>query len=73
MNRNDETHLAEALFHYNIAHLPYGPLAGGTLSGKYAEGDAKVIRGQRCGQMRRQCESKAALRTDEASRGEEIP
>lgn len=40
LNRNDETHLAEALFHYNVSLLTYGSLAGGTLSGKYHDGSA---------------------------------
>jgi len=40
LKRDDETALAEALFHYGVEALPYGPLAGGTLSGKYHDDDA---------------------------------
>lgn len=35
VDRRPETELAEALHHYSIGLLPYGPLAGGTLTGKF--------------------------------------
>ena len=36
--KNFEAGLAEACFHSNVALLPYSPLAGGVLTGKYAAG-----------------------------------
>lgn len=39
-NRKDfESGLAEACHHHNVAMLPYSPLAGGVLTGKYATAD----------------------------------
>eukprot|EP00951_Prasinocladus_malaysianus_P019738 scaffold160122_cov44-Prasinocladus_malaysianus.AAC.1 len=42
LHRAFETELAEACApsHYNISLLPWSPLAGGTLSGKYLDGNA---------------------------------
>ena len=39
VDRRFETELAEACAHYKISLLPYGPLAGGTLSGKFLSGE----------------------------------
>ncbi|KAL4428585.1 hypothetical protein ABPG77_008897 [Micractinium sp. CCAP 211/92] len=41
LDRRFEGHLAEACapFNYNLGLLPYGPLAGGTLTNKYFEGE----------------------------------
>ncbi len=36
--KNFEAGLAEACYHHNVALLPYSPLAGGVLTGKYSEG-----------------------------------
>eukprot|EP00560_Eucampia_antarctica_P004866 CAMPEP_0197831846 /NCGR_PEP_ID=MMETSP1437-20131217/12360_1 /TAXON_ID=49252 ORGANISM="Eucampia antarctica, Strain CCMP1452" /NCGR_SAMPLE_ID=MMETSP1437 /ASSEMBLY_ACC=CAM_ASM_001096 /LENGTH=396 /DNA_ID=CAMNT_0043434939 /DNA_START=35 /DNA_END=1225 /DNA_ORIENTATION=+ len=35
VRKDFEAGLAEACYHHNVALLPYSPLAGGTLSGKY--------------------------------------
>lgn len=35
VRKDYEAGLAEACYHHNVALLPYSPLAGGTLSGKY--------------------------------------
>eukprot|EP00930_Biecheleria_cincta_P045228 TRINITY_DN31179_c0_g1_i1.p1 TRINITY_DN31179_c0_g1~~TRINITY_DN31179_c0_g1_i1.p1 ORF type:complete len:391 (+),score=60.08 TRINITY_DN31179_c0_g1_i1:69-1241(+) len=41
LNRGFEQETAEVCRHFNIAGLPYGALAGGTLSGKYDGGDGQ--------------------------------
>lgn len=40
-NRGFEEQLAEVCRHFNIAGMPYGALAGGTLSGKYDNADGQ--------------------------------
>jgi aryl-alcohol dehydrogenase-like predicted oxidoreductase len=37
VRKDYEAGLAEACYHHNVALLPYSPLAGGTLSGKYRQ------------------------------------
>ena len=37
VRKDFEAGLAEACHHHNVGLLPYSPLAGGTLSGKYAD------------------------------------
>ncbi|MEM8833413.1 MAG: aldo/keto reductase [Pseudomonadota bacterium] len=38
MKRNDENYLSEVCFRENIAYLPWSPLGGGMISGKYLDG-----------------------------------
>ena len=38
MKRNDEPYLSEVCIRENIAYLPWSPLAGGMISGKYIDG-----------------------------------
>ncbi len=38
MKRNDEPYLSEVCFREDIAYLPWSPLAGGMISGKYLDG-----------------------------------
>lgn len=40
VRKDCEAGLAEACYHHNVALLPYSPLAGGSLSGKYRGGGA---------------------------------
>lgn len=45
VNRKDyEAGLAEACYHHKVGLLPYSPLAGGTLSGKYRKDPPKTAR-----------------------------
>ena len=39
VRKDFEAGLAEACYHHNVALLPYSPLAGGILTGKYADAD----------------------------------
>lgn len=38
LNRNDDPHLAEVCVREDVAYLPWSPLGGGLLTGKYANG-----------------------------------
>lgn len=38
LNRNDDPHLAEVCVREDVAYLPWSPLGGGILTGKYANG-----------------------------------
>jgi len=42
VRKDYEAGLAEACYHYNVGLLPYSPLAGGALSGKYRDSEVQT-------------------------------